>query len=101
MSKKPARNHPWRLGLSGPAAYANRSTTTWRGFFRGPNESAPVRTLTRAEIEELGLELSIPVKEIMEARRMCQQEHPDRGGDPMVFQYWKERLDRLKRRTKR
>jgi hypothetical protein len=98
---KPARNHPWRLGLSGPAAFANRSESTWRGFFRGPSESAPVRTLTRAEIDALGLELSIPVAEIEEARRMCQRAHPDRGGDPVEFQYWKERLDRLRRRTRR
>ena len=54
-----------------------------------------------AEIEELGLELVIPVAEILEARRMCQQLHPDRGGDPEEFQYWKEKLDRLKRKVRR
>ena len=98
---KPAKNHPWKLGLSGPVSYARASTSTWRGFYRPPEAPSPVRTLTKAEIEALGLELMIPVKEIMEARQMCQKHHPDRGGDPDTFQYWKERLDRLKRRTRR
>jgi hypothetical protein len=37
----------------------------------------------------------------MEARRMCQEHHPDRGGDPEIFQHWKEKLDRLKRRVRK
>ena len=60
-----------------------------------------MRTLSESEIAELGLELVVPVQEIMEARRMCQQLHPDKGGDPQEFQYWKEKLDRLKRRVRR
>ena len=99
--KKPAKNHPWKLGLSGPVSYASRKATNWRGFYRQPEESSPVKTLSPSEIEELGLELVIPVAEILEARRMCQQLHPDRGGDPEEFQYWKEKLDRLKRKVRR
>ncbi|MEQ8692477.1 MAG: hypothetical protein RIC89_16805 [Pseudomonadales bacterium] len=97
---KPSKNHPWKLGLSGPVSYARKSTSTWRGFYRPPDEASPVRTLSESEIEELGLQLVLPVHEIMEARRMCQEHHPDRGGDPEVFQYWKEKLDRLKRRVR-
>tara|TARA_X000000950_G_scaffold276383_1_gene364188 strand:- start:2596 stop:2901 length:306 start_codon:yes stop_codon:yes gene_type:complete len=99
--KKPSKNHPWKLGLSGPVSYAQRNNSGWRGFYRPPESASPVKTLSPSEIEELGLELVIPVAEIAEARRMCQQHHPDRGGDPAVFQYWKERLDRLKRKVKR
>ena len=80
--KKPAKNHPWRLGLSGPVSYASRNSGSWRGFYRPQEDPSPVKTLSPAEIEELGLELVIPVAEIIEARRMCQQLHPDRGGDP-------------------
>ena len=99
--KKPAKNHPWKLGLSGPVSYASRNSSNWRGFYRQPEESSSVKTLSASEIEELGLELVIPVAEILEARRMCQQLHPDRGGDPEEFQYWKEKLDRLKRKVRR
>jgi len=98
--KKPSKNHPWKLGLSGPVSYGNRRGST-RGYYRPPEESSPVKTLSPSEIEELGLDLVVPVKEIMEARKMCQQLHPDRGGDPEEFQYWKEKLDRLKRKTRR
>ena len=98
--KKPSKNHPWKLGLSGPVSYASRRGST-RGYYRPPEESSPVKTLSPSEIEELGLDLVVPVKEIMEARKMCQQLHPDRGGDPEEFQYWKEKLDRLKRKTRR
>ena len=98
--KKPSKNHPWKLGLSGPVSYGSRRGSA-RGYYRPPEESSPVKTLTPSEIEELGLDLVVPVKEIMEARKMCQQLHPDRGGDPEEFQYWKEKLDRLKRKTRR
>mgnify|MGYP001428261311 FL=1 len=98
--KKPSKNHPWKLGLSGPVSYGSRRGNT-RGYYRPPEESSPVKTLSPSEIEELGLDLVVPVKEIMEARKMCQQLHPDRGGDPEEFQYWKEKLDRLKRKTRR
>ena len=98
--KKPSKNHPWKLGLSGPVSYGSRRAST-RGYYRPPEESSPVKTLSPSEIEELGLDLVVPVKEIMEARKMCQQLHPDRGGDPEEFQYWKEKLDRLKRKTRR
>ncbi|MED5347952.1 MAG: hypothetical protein VYE01_08345 [Pseudomonadota bacterium] len=99
--KKPAKNHPWKLGLSGPVSYANRNSGNWRGFYRPQEDPSPVKTLSPAEIEELGLELVIPVAEILEARRMCQQLHPDRGGDPEAFQNLKEKLDRLKRKVRR
>ena len=98
--KKPSKNHPWKLGLSGPVSYGSRRSST-RGYYRPPEESSPVKTLSPSEIEQLGLDLVVPVKEIMEARKMCQQLHPDRGGDPEEFQYWKEKLDRLKRKTRR
>ena len=98
--KKPSKHHPWKLGLSGPVSYGRRRGST-RGYYRPPEESSPVKTLSPSEIEELGLDLVVPVKEIMEARKMCQQLHPDRGGDPEEFQYWKEKLDRLKRKTRR
>ena len=98
--KKPSKNHPWKLGLSGPVSYGGRRGST-RGYYRPPEESSPVKTLSPSEIEELGLDLVVPVKEIMEARKMCQQLHPDRGGDPEEFQYWKEKLDRLKRKTRK
>ena len=52
-------------------------------------------------MKSLGLDLVLPIEEIVEARRMCQQLHPDRGGDPEEFQYWKERLDRLRRRVRK
>ena len=98
--KKHSKNHPWKLGLSGPVSYGSRRGSA-RGYYRPPEESSPVKTLSPSEIEELGLDLVVPVKEIMEARKMCQQLHPDRGGDPEEFQYWKEKLDRLKRKTRR
>ena len=98
---KPAKNHPWKLGLSGPVSYASGSYSSWRGLYRPPESASPVRTLSESEIAELGLELVIPVEEIMQARRMCQKLHPDRGGDPQEFQFWKEKLDRLKRRVRR
>ena len=100
MARKPHKHHPWKLGLSGPLSYANRSLSSWRGFYRPPENAAPVRTLTAAEIAEMGFDLVLPVAEIREARKMCQQHHPDRGGDPEQFQFWKERLDRLRRRAR-
>ena len=98
---KPPKNHPWKLGLSGPVSYNRNSQSKWRGFYRPPEADSPVRSLSASEIEELGLDLKIPVDEINEARKMCQQLHPDRGGDPVEFQYWKEKLDRLKRRVRK
>jgi hypothetical protein len=82
-------------------SYASRNSGNWRGFYRQQEETSPVKTLSPSEIAELGLELVIPVAEILEARRMCQQLHPDRGGDPEEFQFWKEKLDRLKRKVRR
>ncbi|MDA9256780.1 hypothetical protein N9P41_02530 [Pseudomonadales bacterium] len=99
--KKPAKNHPWKLGLSGPVSYATKGSGNWHGFYSPPEAASPVKTLSPSEIKELGLELVIPVAEIQEARRMCQKLHPDRGGDPEAFQMWKEKLDRLKRRVRR
>ena len=93
---KPPKNHPWKLGLSGPVSYNRTSQSKWRGFYRPPEDDSPVRSLSASEIEELGLDLKIPIDDINEARKMCQQLHPDRGGDPVEFQYWKEKLDRLK-----
>ena len=73
---KPAKNHPWKLGLSGPVSYANRSNSNWRGFYAQPEDDSPVKTLSQTEIEALGLELVLPVHEIMEARRMCPRAPP-------------------------
>ncbi len=100
-SRKPAKNHPWKLGLSGPVSYGGKSRGSWSGFYRPPENASPVKTLSPAEIKALGLDLVLPIEEIIEARRMCQQLHPDRGGDPEQFQYWKERLDRLRRRVRK
>ena len=87
---KPAKNHPWRygIGFTGPLRYKPIDDS----------EPAPVRILSAAEIAELGYELILPNVEIMRARRMCQQHHPDKGGDAATFQHWKEQLDRLRRR---
>ena len=71
------------------------ATTAAAGVaFTGLESASPVKTLSPAEIKALGLDLVLPIEEIVEARRMRQQLHPDRGGDPEQFQYWKERLDR-------
>ncbi len=99
-SRKPAKNHPWKLGLSGPVSYGSKSQSSWGGFYRPPESASPVKTLSPAEIKALGLDLVLPMEEIIEARRMCQKLHPDRGGDRKEFQYWKERLDRLRRRVR-
>ena len=34
-------------------------------------------------------------------KEKAKEHHPDRGGDPEEFQYWKEKLDRLKRKVRR
>ena len=99
-SRKPAKNHPWKLGLSGPVSYGGKNRGNWSGFYRPPETPSPVKTLSPAEIKALGLDLVLPIEDIVEARRMCQQHHPDRGGDPETFQYWKERLDHLRRRVR-
>lgn len=86
---RPSRNHHWRYGLSGPLRY-----TPLDGV------ETPVRILSDAEIRELGYVLvEADYEAILEARRMCQQHHPDRGGDPDVFQRWKYKLDKLRRRA--
>ena len=60
----------------------------------------PVRILSDAEIRELGYTLvEANHEEILEARRMCQQHHPDRGGDAEQFRRWKYKLDKLRRRV--
>lgn len=100
-TRKPAKNHPWKLGLSGPVSYSGKNSGNWSGFYRPPESASPVKTLSPAEIKALGLDLVLPMKEIIEARSMCQKLHPDRGGDPEQFQYWKERLDRLRRRVRK
>jgi hypothetical protein len=87
---KPAKDHPWRFGagFTGPLRYSTPDGSS----------PSPVRSLSAAEIDELGYVLVVPTVEIMEARRMCQKHHPDKGGDARTFQHWKERLDRLRRR---
>ena len=52
---KPPKNHPWKLGLSGPVSYNRNSQSKWRGFYRPPEADSPVRSLSASEIEELGL----------------------------------------------
>ena len=54
---KPPKNHPWKLGLSGPVSYNRNSQSKWRGFYRPPEADSPVRSLSASEIEELGLDL--------------------------------------------
>lgn len=59
----------------------------------------PVRILSDAEIRALGYSLvEADHAAILEARRQCQQHHPDRGGDPVEFMLWKRKLDKLRRR---
>ena len=97
--KKPAKNHPGSSGCLVP--FPTQAATLATGAFYRPQEDpSPVKTLSPAEIEELGLELVIPVAEILEARRMCQQLHLIAVATPK-FQYWKEKLDRLKRKVRR
>jgi len=86
---RPAKSHQWRFGLTGPLRYAP---------YDGIETS--VRILTDAEIRALGYVLVEADHEaILEARRMCQQHHPDRGGDAEVFRQWKHKLDKLRRRV--
>jgi hypothetical protein len=60
----------------------------------------PVRILSDREIRDLGYTLvEANHAEILEARRMCQQHHPDRGGDADKFREWKYKLDKLRRRV--
>lgn len=84
---KPRKDHPWRVGVQGVLRYVPLD-----------GMETPVRILSADEIRDLGYALSIPHDEIAEARSMCQQTHPDKGGDPREFQKWKRRLDRLRRR---
>ena len=86
--RRPAKNHHWRFGLSGPLRF-----TPFDGI------ETPVRILSDSEIRSLGYVLVEADRErILEARRMCQRYHPDRGGDPARFREWKYRLDKLRRR---
>ena len=59
-----------------------------------------MRILSDSEIRALGYVLvEADHEEILQARRMCQMHHPDRGGDPELFRLWKYRLDKLRRRV--
>jgi hypothetical protein len=87
--RRPSRNHHWRFGISGPLRYA-----PYDGI------ETPARILSDAEIRALGYVLvEADHEEILEARRMCQRHHPDRGGDPAQFRKWKHKLDKLRRRV--
>ena len=87
--KRPSKNHHWRFGLTGPLRFTPLD---------GVQTSA--RILSDAEIRELGYVLvEADSKEVLEARRMCQIHHPDRGGDPDMFMRWKYKLDKLRRRV--
>jgi hypothetical protein len=58
------------------------------------------RILSDAEIRALGYVLvEADHAAILEARRMCQRHHPDRGGNPDLFREWKYKLDKLRRRV--
>ena len=86
--QRPTKSHPWRRGVRGPLRYSPLD-----GIER------PVRILPDHEIRALGYTLlTADPAEIHEARRMCQRHHPDKGGDPVVFQQWKRKLDKLRRR---
>jgi hypothetical protein len=84
---KPRKDHPWRANVRGVLRFVPLDGI-----------EAPVRILSADEIRELGYALSVPHAEIAEARLMCQQTHPDKGGNPREFQKWKQRLDKLRRR---
>lgn len=87
--RRPAKSHQWRFGLSGPLRYTPLDGT-----------ETPVRILSDSEIRALGYVLvEADHEEILQARRMCQMHHPDRGGDAAVFRQWKYRLDKLRRRV--
>ena len=87
--RRPARNHGWRLGIRGPLRYVPLDGV-----------ESPARILSDSEIRALGYALvEADYEEILEARRMCQRHHPDRGGDPAQFRLWKYRLDKLRRRV--
>jgi hypothetical protein len=87
--RRPSRNHSWRFGVRGPLRYVPLDGL-----------ETPVRILSDAEIRALGYVLiEADHVEILEARRMCQRHHPDRGGDPALFRQWKHRLDKLRRRV--
>jgi hypothetical protein len=87
--RRPGKNHHWRFGIRGPLR-----------FVPYDGVETPVRILSDAEIRGLGYVLvEAGPEEILEARRMCQQHHPDRGGDPEQFRAWKYRLDKLRRRV--
>jgi hypothetical protein len=87
--RKPRKNHHWRFGLSGPLRFVPLDGV-----------ETPARILSDEEIRKLGYVLvEADYEEILEARRMCQQHHPDRGGDPDVFRKWKYKLDKLRRRV--
>ncbi len=87
--RRPSKKHQWRFGLSGPLRY-----TPLDGI------ETPVRILSDAEIRALGYVLAEADHEaILNARRMCQLHHPDRGGDPEEFRRWKYKLDKLRRRV--
>lgn len=86
---RPARNHHWRFGLSGPLRFTPLD---------GVETSA--RILSDSEIRALGYSLvEADHAKILEARRMCQMHHPDRGGDADLFREWKYKLDKLRRRV--
>jgi hypothetical protein len=84
---KPRRDHPWRFNVRGMLRFVPLNGI-----------ETPVRILSADEIRELGHTLSVPHAEIAEARVMCQRTHPDKGGDAKDFQWWKQRLDKLRRR---
>lgn len=87
--RRPGKNHSWRFGIRGPLRF-----TPLDGV------ETSVRILSDAEIRALGYVLveALP-EDILEARRMCQRHHPDRGGDADVFRQWKYKLDKLRRRA--
>lgn len=87
--RRPKKKHQWRFGISGPLKF-----TPLDGV------ETPVRILSDAEIRALGYVLvEANHEEILEARRMCQMHHPDRGGNADLFRKWKYRLDKLRRRV--
>jgi hypothetical protein len=87
--RRPGRNHSWRFGVRGPLR-----------FIPFDGVETPVRILSDAEIRALGYDLvQASHAEILDARRMCQLHHPDRGGDPDLFMQWKYKLDKLRRRV--
>ena len=76
------------------------ATPVTGAVFTANRKTQSGKNLEPAEIEELGLELVIPVAEILEADACASNCTPIAVATRRI-QYWKEKLDRLKRKVRR